>query len=51
MKMCLNLHRGLTKRLDGVFLHEAQDNQTEDEQGHEGHDPSSHDSQHRNVHT
>lgn len=42
---------GLTKRLALVFLHEAENYETQDEQGHEGHSPPSHDSQHRHLHT
>lgn len=44
-------HSSLTKGLDLVFLHEAENYQTEDEEGHEGHGSPSHYSQHGHLHT
>ena len=43
-------HSNLTKWLGLVFLHEAEHNQTEDEEGHEGHSSPSHYSQHGHLH-
>lgn len=47
----LQAQSSLTKGLGLVFLHEAENYQAEDEEGHEGHGSSSHYSQHGHLHT
>lgn len=47
----MHAHLSLTNRFALVFLHEAENYQAEDEQGHKGHGSSGHDSQHGHLHT
>lgn len=44
-------HPRLTEGLALVLLHQAEDDETEDEEGHEGHGSPGYYSQHRHLHT